>query len=166
MSMYFCGIRKKYWIKNLFHCVFYRQWLPFTSCSWLPQHEQQPPRLAETCCRDIWLDACRLLLAGISSRLWDGKSRLIMTSWQKHHWWVEETVQGWFANDKRCVLVSLFEIQYETQKKIYFNQITCLVFISLMLSFLDTRNKTVVYTRWGKKTCPSNAELVLSGKNG
>lgn len=51
-------------------------------------------------------------------------------------------------------------------KKIYFNQITCFVFISLMLSFLDTRNKTVVYTRWGKKTCPSNAELVLSGKNG
>ncbi|XP_056006011.1 uncharacterized protein LOC125657658 isoform X1 [Ostrea edulis] len=24
-------------------------------------------------------------------------------------------------------------------------------------------NKSVVYTRWGKKTCPSNAELVLSG---
>ena len=35
-----------------------------------------------------------------------------------------------------------------------------------MLSFLDTRNKTAVYTRWEKKTCPSNAELVLSGKNG
>ena len=46
------------------------------------------------------------------------------------------------------------------------NQITRFLFISLMLSFVDTRNKTVVYTRWGKKTCPSNAELVLSGKNG
>ncbi|XP_048744347.2 short-chain collagen C4-like [Ostrea edulis] len=28
------------------------------------------------------------------------------------------------------------------------------------------RNKIVVYTRWGKKTCPSNAELVLSGITG
>ncbi|XP_056018608.1 uncharacterized protein LOC125670591 [Ostrea edulis] len=27
-------------------------------------------------------------------------------------------------------------------------------------------NKSVVYTRWGKKTCPSNAELVLSGFTG
>ncbi|XP_056006008.1 short-chain collagen C4-like [Ostrea edulis] len=28
------------------------------------------------------------------------------------------------------------------------------------------RNRSVVYTRWGKKTCPSNAELVLSGITG
>ncbi|XP_056006015.1 uncharacterized protein LOC130050320 [Ostrea edulis] len=27
-------------------------------------------------------------------------------------------------------------------------------------------NKSVVYTRWGKKSCPSNAELVLSGYTG
>ena len=53
-------------------------------------------------------------------------------------------------------------------KNIYFKQPDYLLFfyISVMLSFIDTRNKTVVYTRWGKKTCPSNAELVLSGKNG
>ncbi|XP_048765068.2 uncharacterized protein LOC125672888 [Ostrea edulis] len=25
------------------------------------------------------------------------------------------------------------------------------------------RNKSIVYTRWGKKSCPSNAELVYSG---
>lgn len=27
----------------------------------------------------------------------------------------------------------------------------------------ETKNRSVVYTRWGKKTCPSNAELVHSG---
>ncbi|XP_034307263.2 uncharacterized protein [Magallana gigas] len=30
----------------------------------------------------------------------------------------------------------------------------------------ETKNRSVVYTRWGKKTCPSNAELVLSGFTG
>ncbi|XP_034318267.2 uncharacterized protein [Magallana gigas] len=30
----------------------------------------------------------------------------------------------------------------------------------------ETKNSSVVYTRWGKKTCPSNAELVLSGYTG
>ncbi|XP_034330867.1 uncharacterized protein [Magallana gigas] len=30
----------------------------------------------------------------------------------------------------------------------------------------DTSNRSVVYTRWGKKTCPSNAELVHSGFTG
>lgn len=29
---------------------------------------------------------------------------------------------------------------------------------------IDTSNSSVVYTRWGKTTCPSNAELVHSGK--
>lgn len=27
----------------------------------------------------------------------------------------------------------------------------------------DDSNKSIVYTRWGKKTCPTQAELILSG---
>nr|XP_011421552.2 uncharacterized protein LOC105324200 [Crassostrea gigas] len=30
----------------------------------------------------------------------------------------------------------------------------------------ETKNNSIVYTRWGKKTCPSNAELVQSGYTG
>lgn len=30
-------------------------------------------------------------------------------------------------------------------------------------SFPDTSNGSAVYTRWGKKSCPKSAELVLSG---
>nr|XP_011423386.2 short-chain collagen C4 [Crassostrea gigas] len=30
----------------------------------------------------------------------------------------------------------------------------------------DSQNSSVVYTRWGKKTCPSDAEIVLSGFTG
>uniref|UniRef100_A0A8W8IHI6 Uncharacterized protein n=1 Tax=Magallana gigas TaxID=29159 RepID=A0A8W8IHI6_MAGGI len=30
----------------------------------------------------------------------------------------------------------------------------------------ETKNSSVVYTRWGKKTCHSDAELVLSGFTG
>lgn len=29
--------------------------------------------------------------------------------------------------------------------------------------FKDNRNKSIVYTRWGKKACPAHAELILSG---
>ena len=29
---------------------------------------------------------------------------------------------------------------------------------------VDARNNSIIYTRWGKKTCPSSAELVHSGK--
>ena len=28
---------------------------------------------------------------------------------------------------------------------------------------IDTRNRSVVYTRWGSKSCPSGADMVLSG---
>lgn len=28
---------------------------------------------------------------------------------------------------------------------------------------LEIQNSSIIYTRWGKKTCPSNAEQVLSG---
>lgn len=31
-------------------------------------------------------------------------------------------------------------------------------------SYLAQNSRNVVYTRWGKKSCPSNAELVHSGK--
>lgn len=31
-------------------------------------------------------------------------------------------------------------------------------------SYLAQKSRNVVYTRWGKKSCPSNAELVHSGK--
>ena len=31
-------------------------------------------------------------------------------------------------------------------------------------AYLDARNSSVIYTRWGKKSCPSNAELVFSGE--
>lgn len=27
----------------------------------------------------------------------------------------------------------------------------------------DDSNKSIVYTRWGKKACPTHAELILSG---
>ena len=39
----------------------------------------------------------------------------------------------------------------------------CLIFYILSVK-LDAGNSSVVYTRWGKKTCPSNAELVFSGE--
>ena len=29
---------------------------------------------------------------------------------------------------------------------------------------VEARNNSIIYTRWGKKTCPSSAELVHSGK--
>lgn len=29
--------------------------------------------------------------------------------------------------------------------------------------FADDSNKSIVYTRWGKKACPTHAELILSG---
>lgn len=29
--------------------------------------------------------------------------------------------------------------------------------------FTDDSNKSIVYTRWGKKACPAQAELILSG---
>lgn len=29
--------------------------------------------------------------------------------------------------------------------------------------FKDNSNKSIVYTRWGKKACPAHAELILSG---
>ncbi|XP_078329472.1 uncharacterized protein LOC144624078 [Crassostrea virginica] len=35
-----------------------------------------------------------------------------------------------------------------------------------MKAVKDAGNSSVVYTRWGKKTCPSNAELVFSGYTG
>ena len=28
---------------------------------------------------------------------------------------------------------------------------------------IDSRNRSVVYTRWGRKSCPSGADMVLSG---
>lgn len=31
-------------------------------------------------------------------------------------------------------------------------------------SYLAQNSRNVVYTRWGKKSCPSNAKLVHSGK--
>ena len=49
--------------------------------------------------------------------------------------------------------------------KNYLNLI--IIIQSVMFSFLvksDARNSSVVYTRWGKKICPSNAKLVFSGK--
>lgn len=33
----------------------------------------------------------------------------------------------------------------------------------ILLFFPDTSNRSAVYTRWGRKDCPSSAELVLSG---
>lgn len=33
----------------------------------------------------------------------------------------------------------------------------------LCFMFTDDSNKSIVYTRWGKKTCPTQAELILSG---
>ncbi|XP_078329456.1 uncharacterized protein LOC144617616 [Crassostrea virginica] len=35
-----------------------------------------------------------------------------------------------------------------------------------MKTIKDARNRGVVYTRWGKKTCPSSTELVFSGYTG
>ena len=31
------------------------------------------------------------------------------------------------------------------------------------LDDIDSRNRSVVYTRWGRKSCPSSADMVLSG---
>lgn len=38
---------------------------------------------------------------------------------------------------------------------------TCML---ISLSETTSTNSSAVYTRWGKKTCPSNAELIHSGK--
>lgn len=38
-------------------------------------------------------------------------------------------------------------------------------FTYLLSFWKETTERSVVYTRWGKKTCPSNAELVLSGNS-
>ena len=35
--------------------------------------------------------------------------------------------------------------------------------VNFMVYLID--QSAVVYTRWGKKRCPSNAEMVYSGKN-
>uniref|UniRef100_K1QIL0 Short-chain collagen C4 n=1 Tax=Magallana gigas TaxID=29159 RepID=K1QIL0_MAGGI len=38
--------------------------------------------------------------------------------------------------------------------------------IPCVVCLLNAQNSSVVYTRWGKKTCPSDAEIVLSGFTG
>ena len=41
----------------------------------------------------------------------------------------------------------------------------CLTFLYFLKFYLlsDSRATSIVYTRWGKKTCPFGAELILSG---
>ena len=64
-----------------------------------------------------------------------------------------ERSQGNNLGLKPCnICYKLIELKHH-QIKLLFSNVT-----------VDARNNSIIYTRWGKKTCPSNAELVHSGK--